>query len=70
MDTAVGLFPVGPEEKDSQPHSVFSKMLPDTQPTQLALRVTQDQDQGKGSLPPSRSPAVLQPSRVTSDFAF
>lgn len=32
------------------------------------LRVTEDQD--KGHQPPSQSPDVLQPSRVTSDFAF
>lgn len=76
MDTAVGLFPVGPEEKEAgatkrQPASfpVFSKMLRDTRPTyHLSLRATQDQDES--ALPPAWCPAVLQPSRVTSNFAF
>lgn len=74
MDTALGLFPVGPEEKEAEATKTASLtpcLLQDATRHSahlLPLRTTQDQD--RGSLPPSQSPAVLKPSRVASNFAF
>lgn len=74
MDTALGLFPVGPEEKEAESIKTASLthcLLQDATRYSahlLPLRVTQDQD--KVSLPHSQSPAVLQSSRVATNFAF